>query len=488
MKKIMFAVCAVLVLLLLIVVTRTILFVPVDMEKIPEVALSVDGDRVGKHLAESIRFQTVSNQPPARLDPVPFEGFISWLNATYPEVVDALIQERVGGYSLLFTWQGSNPKLQPILLTAHYDVVPVIPGTQDLWTHKPFSGDIQDGIVWGRGALDDKSAVITLLEAVTGLLNEGFQPERSLILSFGHDEEIGGNNGAGSVTQHLVDQGVRVYWSLDEGSFVLQGMLPGIQELVAPINVAEKGYLNLDIVAKAKGGHSSMPPPQTAVGRLAEAITRLEKSPLPGGLSGVSAAMFDILGRYMPFEQRMIFANRWLFEGILEQVLGNVGFANAMLRTTTAPTMLSASVKENVLPIEAIARVNFRIHPRDTAASVLAHVKKAVETDDVEVRKTEQPGGGASAVSSWTARGFRDISRAIHEIYGKVIVVPGLMVAGSDTKHYAEIADNSYRFNPVKITQQDLTGFHGTNEHISIENLVQATKTYMRLIELATSG
>lgn len=488
MRKIFLMGFAGLVLLVIVVVSRTLMFTPPDLDDIPTVTISVEADRLANHLAAAIRFQTISKQPPTPMDPVPFEAFIAWLNATYTEVVSEMEQERLGGYSLLFTWQGSNPGLKPILLTAHYDVVPVIPGTEELWTHQPFAGDIKDGLVWGRGALDDKSAVISLMEAATLLLNEGFQPERTIYFSFGHDEEIGGNDGAGSVVTHLASKGVQLLWSLDEGSFLLQGMLPGIEPLVAPINVAEKGYMNLDIVAKAKGGHSSMPPPETAVGRLAEAIIKLENSPLPGGLTGVSAEMFDILARHMPFGQRMIFANKWLFGGILEQILGDVGFANAMMRTTIAPTMLSASVKENVLPIEAIARVNFRVHPRDTVESVHAHVKDAVENEFVEVRAGGIAGNAASAVSSWTSQGYKDITQSIREIYGDVIIAPGLMVAGSDTKHYGKIADNSYRFNPMKLAEKDMAGFHGTNENISIENLVLATKTYIRLIKIATGG
>jgi carboxypeptidase PM20D1 len=488
MRKIILTGLAVLVMLALVVVTRTLMFTPSDAVEVATVELALEEHRLGQNLAAAIRFRTISNQPPTPLDPVPFEGFIKWLNATYSEVVSHLEQERLGGYSLLFTWQGSNPELKPILLTAHYDVVPVIPGTEELWTHQPFSGDIEAGVVWGRGALDDKSAVIAMLEAATLLLKDGFQPERTVYFSFGHDEEIGGNNGAGSVVDHLASKGVQLLWSLDEGSFLLRGMLPGIEPLVAPINVAEKGYMNLDIVAKAQGGHSSIPPRETAVGRLADAIIKLENSPLPGGLTGVSAEMFDILARHMSFGQRMLFANQWLFGGILEQIMDDVGFANAMMRTTTAPTMLSASVKENVLPIEAIARVNFRLHPRDTVESVHAHVSAAIETEFVEVRIAGAAGGPASAVSSWTAQGYADISRSIREIYGDAIITPGLMVAGSDTKHYGKIADDSYRFNPMALAEKDMSGFHGTNENISVENLAQATRTYVRLMTIAAGG
>ncbi|MCP5109796.1 MAG: M20/M25/M40 family metallo-hydrolase, partial [bacterium] len=212
------------------------------------------------------------------------------------------------------------------------DVVPVIPGTESSWQAPPFAGVIRDGIIWGRGTLDDKSGVIAQLEAVSELLDKGFRPARDIYFSFGHDEEVGGFAGAGRVAAYLKDRGVQLAWSLDEGSFVFDGLLPGVEPYFAAINVAEKGSLTLQIVASAAGGHSSMPPKQTAVGILAEAITHLEANPVPGGLTGLSGQMFDTASRYMPFTYRALFANRWLFDGVIEDQLSGVSFSNAMLR------------------------------------------------------------------------------------------------------------------------------------------------------------
>jgi len=298
---------------------------------------------------------------------------------------------------------------------------------------------------------------------------------------------LGGAHGAGSVAEYLKQSGVQASWSLDEGSFLVDGLLPGVDPLLAIINVAEKGSLSLEIVARSEGGHSSMPPPQTAVGVLAKAITRLEANPVPGGLSGLSAQMLDTTSRYMPFVPRMLFANRWLFGSIVEDRLSASSFGNAMLRTTTAPTMLSASIKVNVLPIEAIATVNFRLHPRDSVEDVVHYVKSIVENDRVEVRMASDFNLPASAVSDWKSPGFGVLERAIRETWGDVIVTPGLMIAGSDSRHYGKVADNSFRFNPMRVSQDDLTGFHGTNEKIAIENLAQATRTYMQILRLGSS-
>ncbi len=483
MKKILMVLLGLVVLLTGVVVVRTMLHQPEVLEPVDRQTIALDEDLIAQHLGEAIRFRTVSHQRAEDFEPEVFEAFIGWVKQTYPEVNEAMELVRLGGYTLLYRWDGTDTGLQPILLTGHYDVVPVIPGSEDRWQHPPFGGEIADGIVWGRGALDDKSGVIAQLDAATHLVQSGFAPKRTVYFSFGHDEELGGGEGAANVARYLKDQSVQLAWSLDEGSFVGDGMMPGVEPLMATINVAEKGSVTLDIVAKAAGGHSSTPPRQTAVGILAQAITALEANPVPGGLSGLSEELFDTASRYMPFGSRLFFANRWLFGWAIEARLSEMPLGNAMLRTTTAPTMLSGSVKVNVLPIEAVATVNFRIHPRDTVESVVEHVKSVVENENVEVR-LRGSGRPASAVSSWESAGYGVIERAIREIYGEVVVTPGVMVAGSDSRHYGKVADDAYRFNPMVVRLDDLTGFHGTDEKIGVANLAQGTRTYVRIVSL----
>ena len=484
MKKIALAFVLIIAVTAAVVVIRTANHKPRQSESVARIDVVVDERSIANHLSEAVQIQTVSHQNSDDVDLEAFETFVSWIEDTYPEVGNAMTLRRLGGYTMLFRWPGTNGSLAPILLTGHYDVVPVIPGTEKHWTHAPFAGVIDDGIIWGRGALDDKSAVIAQLEAATLLLREGYQPGRTVYFSFGHDEELGGGNGAAAVAVYLKENGVQLAWSLDEGSFLLDGLLPGVEQLIASINIAEKGSLSLEIVAKGVGGHSSMPPQQTAVGDLAEAITRLEANPIPGGLSGLSEDMFDTISRSMPFGPRMFFANRWLFGGLVEDQLAASSFGNAMMRTTTAPTMLSASPKVNVLPIEAVATVNFRLHPRDTVEGIIEYVTSTVGSERIEVRGDQRFARPASEVSDWRSIGFGVVEQAIREIWGDVIVTPGLMIAGSDSRHYGQVADNALRFNPMQIGPDDLTGFHGTNEKITIANLAQATRTYVRIITL----
>jgi carboxypeptidase PM20D1 len=481
LKTLLAAASALLLVLAAVIVGRTLMHTPETLQPVTTVAIDVDQQQVATHLAEAIRFPTLSHQDPGLLDETAFSGFIDWVRSTYPELHRTAVLEQLN-YTLLYRWQGSDAALKPILLTGHYDVVPVIAGTEDQWHEPPFAGHIVDGAIWGRGALDDKSGVVAILEAATWLIRSGFRPERTIYLSFGHDEETGGVNGAGAVRLFLADNNVQLAWTLDEGSFLFEDMLPGVEPLVATVNVAEKGSVTLEVVAKGQGGHSSMPPRQTAVGVLAEAITALEQNPMPGGLEGLSLDMFDVISRHMPFTARMLFANRWLFGRVLEERLSSLPVTNAMLRTTTAPTMLSASIKSNVLPIEAVATINFRIHPRDSVEDVIRHARSVVEAGQVEVRLAEESGNPASIVSDANSEGFAVIARATREVYGDVVITPGLMVAASDTRHYSQVADNSFRFNPMIVTAEDLTGFHGTNERIDVSNLVQGTRTYVQIM------
>jgi len=484
LKKLLLSLVLIIGALLSIALVRTLMHIAPEPSVNVGVIADIDGEAAINNLAASIRFKTISHQDKEKFSPQEFEGFIKWAVDTYPEFHSAMQLEMLD-YTLLFKWEGSDSSLAPILLTAHYDVVPVIPGTESIWEEEPFAGVISNNRIWGRGALDDKSGVVGMMEAATYLIQNNFQPTRTVYFSFGHDEEIGGG-GAAQVTEKLKQEGVQLQWSLDEGSFVNRGFFPGVDKLVAPINVAEKGIMNLLIVAKAKGGHSSTPPKKTAVTILADALIKLENEPLPGSLEGLSAVMFDEVSKHMPFGYRFLFANRWLFGGLLDSQMSSTPVINAMIRTTTAPTMLSGSIKSNVLPIEATALINFRLHPRDSIESVTEHVRRVVGSDQVEVRTLG--GMEASGVSSWESPGYEIISSSLSKVYGEVVSVPGIMIAASDTRHYSKVADNSFRFNPFSIVPEDMTGFHGTNESIAVDSFIAGIKTYVEIINEGSSN
>jgi carboxypeptidase PM20D1 len=486
MKKIISVIGLLLLGLASVVLVRTAMFAAEVGEEIERVSVAVDEARVTRHMAEAIAFRTVATGDPVTQDYEPFRAFVAWVAQTYPEVQEQLGLEMLGEHTMLYKWQGTNAELKPILLTAHYDVVPVVPSSETAWTHPPFSGAISGGYVWGRGALDDKSGVIVMLEALTLLLEEGFLPERTVYFSYGHDEETGGHEGAGSVADHLEASGVRLTWSLDEGSFIARGVMPGMAKPVASINVAEKGSMTLDLVAHAPGGHSSMPADELSVDILAQALVKLRRHPVPGGLEGVAAEMIEGVGRHGSFVYRMLVANRWLFGRLIEKQLSASGRTNALLRTTTAPTMLAAGIKTNVIPPTATATVNFRLHPRDTVEGVTRHVISAIEDERVEVKI--RPGGLsalASRVSSRDSGAYKMIAKVARQTYGDLVVVPGLTGGGTDSKHYGRVADDSYRFQFMMVSPEDISGFHGINERVSTDNLVRGTGAYYLLLKEA---
>jgi carboxypeptidase PM20D1 len=446
-------------------------------------ALLLAGPAAGspaERLAEAIRFRTITYQDPADLDAEAFLGFHRFLERRFPRVHAALRRNVVGEYSLLYEWTGAEPDLLPVLLTAHFDVVPVPAGQLDAWEQPPFEGVIADGAVWGRGALDDKIGVMAMLEAVDGLVAAGFTPRRTVYLAFGHDEERGGEAGAGATAAWLEERGVRLRFTLDEGMAITVDAVPGVEEPVALIGVAEKGYLTVRLRAEAPGGHSSTPPPESAIGRLSRAVLRLEESPMPARMDGVVGSLLDATAPHMPWLSRLALQNRWLTSSLVESRLATHPATDAMIRTTTAVTMIEAGVKENVLPPVATATVNFRIAPHDTADAVVAHVGRVVDDPEIgiEITRATPP----SPVADVDSPDYALLVEALHELDPGLVVAPGLVLGGTDTKHYVRLAEQSFRFTPMRLGPGDLPRIHGTNERISVANLEEAIRFYGLLL------
>jgi len=475
--------------LVLVVVqaVQAVRFSPITLTTVGITLPKVNKGEVVAHLSEAIRLKTISTEAGMTNRGPAFQNFVDWLVTTYPAANGAMSREMIGGLTPLYRWPGSDDTLKPILLTAHYDVVPVAQEGLDDWEQAPFSGVVADGFVWGRGALDDKSAVVAIMEAVEALVEGGYTPKRTIYLSFGHDEEIGGTDGAGGVVAHLKDQGVQMAWSLDEGSMILVDVIAGLDHPVASINIAEKGYVSLEITAHATGGHSSLPPRDTAVSTLAKGLANLQSGPVPGGLTGVSKEFFSALGPYFSLEKRVLFANLWFYRPLLNKILSGSPATDAMLRTTKAPTMLRGSAKDNVLPQTAVGVVNFRIHPRDSIESVIAHTREMIDNPEIDVEILGDWGREASAVSSADNQAFATLELTFRQVFGNLIVVPGLTVAGTDSVHYSQIADDSYRINPFLFTGEDIKRLHGRNERISVDGMIKAVQFYTTLIRNADS-
>jgi carboxypeptidase PM20D1 len=452
----------------------------------PEVAASADPVRLdaaalASRLAGGLSFETVSNQDPAQLDAEAFRALHDYLESSFPRLHAALERERPQRYSLLYTWPGAEPKLDPVLLLAHTDVVPVEPGDAERWTYPPFAGRIADGYIWGRGALDDKVCVFGLLEAVEYLLALGVTPRRTVLLAFGHDEEQGGDQGAASMAKLLEERGIRPLYVLDEGGGIVTDVMPGVEGPVAGIAIAEKGYVSVELTVEVEGGHSSVPSSESAIGILSRAVDRLERNPMPARLAGAGRAFVESLGPELPFSYRLAVANLWLFEPALVRFLSAVPFGNALVRTTTAPTIFQAGVKANVLPSRARAVVNFRTLPGDSSQHVVDHVRRTIGDLRVglhKLAKIREP----SRESRIDSQSYTDLVRTIRLVFSEVPVVPNLALGGTDSRHYRDLSENVYRFTPVLLAAEDIKRIHGRDERISVEAYARLVAFYVQLL------
>jgi carboxypeptidase PM20D1 len=441
-------------------------------------------ERYLDHLAAAVRIPTVVFEDRERIDLSQFDRFHEFLRETYPLVFERLHPENPIGHSLLFRWDGADPEAPPILLMGHMDVVPVEEGTEAEWSAEPFAAQRDDTHLWGRGTLDDKGAVIALFDAVERLLAEGFQPEVTLYLSLGHDEEIGGGEGATTVAGLLAERGVHFEFVLDEGGAVVERFLPGASAAVALIGVGEKGYANVEIEAVAAGGHSSTPPPHSAVGRVAAAVAALEANPMPTRLE-IQEQLFDVIGGALPGLRGRLLRHARRFRRVVEPRLEESPQTNALIRTTAAATMIEGGVKPNVLPQRARAVVNFRVLPGDSIEEVVEHVR-AVAGEGVEVRLLE---GGFTAdpspISDSSSASFRLIADTVAEVFPGALVAPWILMGATDSRHFLPIADGVFRFGPFRLTPEDMTRIHGTDERIRIADAAAAVTFYERLIRRA---
>lgn len=486
--KVALGLVALLLLLVAVVVVRTMTYKPAagaDLSKVKLAApVAIDAAKAAQHLAEAVRFQTISHQDPAENQLAEWDKLHAWLQTTYPAAHAAMTREIVAGHTLIYTWKGSDPSLAPVVLMAHQDVVPVTPGTEEDWKHPPFGGVIAEGAVWGRGAIDDKGSLVTLFEGAEALAAQGFKPRRTVIIVSGHDEEAGGS-GAQAVAALFKQRGIKAQYVLDEGMAIISDN-PITGGPAALIGIAEKGYTTLVVTAEAEGGHSSAPPLDSGgVLTLAKAVTKIAEDQFPMKLSGPGGQMMEALAPQAGFPIRMAMANRWLFEPLIIKQAAATPPGAALLHTTIAPTMLKGSPKENVLPQDATAWINYRIAPGDTSADVMARAKGAVGTLPVEFSWSRTP-NEPSPVSSTKSDAWMTVA-ALAKDTAKAPVAPGLVTAGTDSRYMKDVATDVYRFQPMVFSLETIKMIHGTNEHMSLENLDRAVQFYARLIATSAS-
>ena len=448
----------------------------------PFTPIVFDTAAAAARLADAIRVPTVSSEQGPAPDSV-FAELHRCLAVAFPRAHSALRREAFGG-SLLYTWIGSDSAAPGLLLTGHLDVVPVDAGSEARWTHPPFAGVVADGFVWGRGALDDKASVLAILEAVEALLAEGFVPARTVRLAFGHDEEISGRQGAQRLAAVLAERKARVEWVLDEGGTITEGLVPGVARPAAVVGIAEKGYLDLELLATDPGGHSSTPPAHTAIGRLAAAIARLEDNPFPARIAGATGALLAHTAPEMSLPFRLALTNLWLFQRPAIAVFSRDYRSAAAVRTTMAVTMVAGGTKANVLPTEARALINLRTLPGDSIQAVAERVRSLVADTLISVRVL--PGASeASPVSSPESPGYRTLAATIRQVYPGTVVAPYLVLGATDARHYAGLTATVLRFAPGLETAGSPPRAHGTDERVGLGEHAQAVRFYAQLLRAA---
>ena len=497
MKKILAALFILLLILILVLVVRTVTY------KFGKVTRNVDdkelvntapSEQSVRRFVGGIRIPTISNEVYEETDFKPFDEFMKYLADSYQEVYRVMDADPINTYGLVFHWKGRNSDLKPILFLSHYDVVPVVgydPSTatvadtvfrfhdkplppigtySEKWDYPPFSGAVAGGRIYGRGTLDMKCMLFSLMEGADNLIAVGFQPERDIWFAFGQDVEVSGRQGAFNIAGYFKQKGLRFSAVYDEGGIIAApgSAIESIQEPLALVGVGEKGFLTLRLTIKGMGGHSSMPPSKSSLVYAAEIIEKLNDNQFPAEIISPIAAFFDNVGGEMGFFSRMAIAFQGLLEPLLLKTMEKSPASNALVRTTTAITMAKGSDAANVLASEAEVTVNFRILPGESVAGVIEHVKKLCEGYDVAIHVVSER--EPSSISPENVRGFEIIKEEMAKIYPAAIVTSYITIGGTDSYKYQTVSDDIYRFLPICLNQYEQRTIHNENEYISLEN------------------
>ena len=414
-------------LLLAVILLRAALFNPKPQKAGERAEVTFDREKAVDALQKLVRCKTISNHDPSLEDDGEFRKLIDLLPGLYPKVFEVCSFQTLPDRALLFCWKGKSSQ-NPAVMMAHYDVVSV---NEDGWDKPPFEGIIEDGVMWGRGTLDTKVTLNGVLSAADALITQGFQPENDVYFAFSGGEEVNGK-GAVNIVDWFEQNHIQPALVVDEGGAVVENVFPGVKAPCGMVGIAEKGMMNVKYTVHSQGGHASAPPPKSPITILAAAVQKIVKKPFKMHLTKPAAEMFDTLGRHSSFALKIVFANLWLFKPVLNLLCkGLGGEMNALVRTTTAFTMMEGSAGRNVLPAEAHIISNMRLNPADTVESATAYLKKVVgdESVEIEVMESFQP----SPISETGCDSWNKVEAAVAHTWPGCIVTPYLIpVTGVD--------------------------------------------------------
>jgi carboxypeptidase PM20D1 len=428
-----------------------------------------------------VRIPTVSHREPERVDTAAFDEFLAEHERQFPLVHERLELTRVGTHGLLFHWAGASAE-RPVVLMAHLDVVPV----EGVWQHGAFSGAVVGGQLWGRGTLDDKGCLVGICEAVETLLEQGFTPAQDVWLSFGCDEEVSGTAALASV-EVLRERGVRPWFVIDEGGAIAHDAFTGVGKPIGVVGVTEKGIMSLHLRVEGRGGHASTPAKNGPTVRLAKALLKLDRSPMPTSLPAPTVELFRRLAPHAPLALRPLMANAGRVAPALAKALTALGPESAaMVRTTFAITTLQGSPALNVIAGTATAGVNIRIMLGDSSQSVVEHVRKAIGDDQVEIEVVEayEPSPVSPySTADHTDEAFELIETTIEEVFPDAVPAPYVMMAATDSRSFTVLSDRVYRFAPFRMTKAQRQAIHSYDEHLGVDDFLDGVRWYRRLIE-----
>ena len=474
--KTVLIVLALIVLLVAIVFLRAVLLKPTTA-KTAKVQLDEGprAEKYGQQLAKMVQKETISSRFDE--DRSKFLEFHEILEELFPNV-HKTCEKHVFNGSLLFKWSGKGDS-EPILFMSHHDVVEAT-GT---WEHGAFSGDIdENGCVWGRGTVDTKASLFCMLTAVEEMIADGFEPECDVYVASSCTEEWSGE-GAPLTVQYLKEQGVKLAYLMDEGGMIIEEPVGGVKGTYGMVGVLEKGYGDVKFIAKGKGGHASAPTKNTPLVRLGKFMTEVEKkSPFTSKFNPTVEEMFSRMAPNMNFGMKVIFANMWLFKGLLKKLLPSISAAaGAMLHTTLAFTTAKGSDGLNVLPQEAFVTGNMRFIPHQDMDESVALISEVAKKYDIETEVIYSD--KACPVVDFNSKPFYMVEEVAAEVYPGIGICPYVMTGGTDAKFYRDLSDNCLRFAPLYINGQQYASIHGLNENICQGALPMGVDFYKKMIE-----
>ncbi len=437
----------------------------------------------------ALKIPTVTHSDYSANDRSRFFAFQDFLLTEFAGFLESCEVHRFDCYGLAIRWPahpGGSHK--PLLYIAHYDVVPV--DGQD-WSRDPFAGESADGFVYGRGSLDTKNSLMAILEGASLACENGFTPRRDIWFAFGGDEESASTEGAATMARWFEQQGIRFAWVFDEGGIIARDMIPGVKGNAALVGVAEKGFANYLLESRSAGGHSSTPSLSTALGRVGRSIDRIESSPRNDRIPETMVNFLIQSAAFQKIPLRIVMSNLWLFAPLVRAILRKRDSSRAMLHSTFAPTMAGASSKENILPSRAWAVVNVRIAPGETIASVLQRLRTNIRDSrvDISVLNMDEANDPVLPGNPRRQEGFlRSVELALGDSTELLAAFPYLMTGSTDSKYYASLAEEVYRFVPMLLDAEELARVHSADERISSKNYRRMISFYRRHIELSASG